>query len=92
MPSKQEDRGRAGVGCGVWVGGVGVGDGAPAELLPRMPKPTARACRDGPYALVFKTIDCSFYRIYMIYYRRKREVYTKIQTKRSEQQHVIRLN
>ena len=61
MPSKQEDRGRAGVGCGVWVWGVGVGDGAPAELLPRMPKPTARACRDGPYALVFKTIDCSFY-------------------------------
>ena len=57
----QEDRGRVGVGCGVWVWGVSVGDGAPAELLPRMPKPTARACRDGPYALVFKTIDCSFY-------------------------------
>jgi hypothetical protein len=45
MPDKQEDRGRVGVGCGVWVWGVGVGDGAPAELLPRMPKPTARACR-----------------------------------------------
>ena len=46
--NKQEDRGRVGVGCGVWVWGGGVGDGAPAELLPRMPKPTARACRDGP--------------------------------------------
>ena len=49
MPNKQEDRGRVGVECGVWVWDVGVGDEAPAELLPRMPKPTARAFRDGPY-------------------------------------------